>query len=133
MRRCFRMCRSRVLCSPPTRDLGMLLTGRSTVRLGEGMRADTKWMRQCASEMDSTASQIQRRLATADEGIGNLRSSAPGWSFTGSIGQLEERWENLNKLLRDDLGEAAENIRFNASKHDGNENWITETWQDIFQ
>jgi len=96
------------------------------------MEADTAWMRRAAKEMDSTASAIKRQLATGDKGLANLRSAAQGWTLLESLGQLEERWEDLNALLRDELGQAAENIRFNASKHDGNENWVTETWHDLW-
>lgn len=96
------------------------------------MKADTAWMRSAADEMDSTASAIKRQLATGDAGLASLRSAARGWTFLESLGQLEERWEDLNKLLRDELEQAAENIRFNAGKHDGNENWITETWHDLW-
>lgn len=96
------------------------------------MKADTDWMRRCAGEMDATATTIKRQLSTGDEALANLRAAAGGWTFLESLGQLEERWENLNKLLREELEEAGENIRFNASKHDGNENVITEMWHDIF-
>lgn len=99
---------------------------------GVVMEADTAWMRRSADELDATASAIQRQLATGDEGLASLRSAASGWTFLESLGQLEERWEELNKLLREELEQAAENIRFNASKHDGNENWVTETWHDLW-
>lgn len=96
------------------------------------MKADTDWMRRCAGEMDTTATAVKRQLATADQGVAGLRAAARGWTFLASLGQLEERWETLNKLLRDELEDAGENIRFNASKHDGNENIITETWHNLF-
>lgn len=96
------------------------------------MKADTAWMRSAANDLDSTASTIKRQLATADSGLAALKSAAQGWAFLESLGQLEERWEDLNGLLREELKDAAENVRFNASKHDGNENWVTETWHDLW-
>ncbi|MEU8568777.1 hypothetical protein AB0C51_10495 [Streptomyces pathocidini] len=107
-------------------------TGSAAWWEGGIVKADTAWMRSAAGELDATASAIKRHLATADEGLTKLRSAAQGWTFLESLGQLEERWEELNSLLRDELEQAAENIRFNASKHDGNENWITETWHDLW-
>lgn len=95
------------------------------------MEADTKWLQQCAGDVDSTAAAVKRQLSTADDGLASVRTAASGWTFLDSLGQLEERWEDLNKLLRDELEQAAENIRFNASKHDGNENWLTEMWHDM--
>jgi hypothetical protein len=95
------------------------------------VKADTKWMRQCAGDVDSTVETVKRQLSTGDDALAGLRAAAPGWTFLESLEQLGERWEDLNRLLRDELGEAAENIRFNASAHDGNENWLTEMWHDI--
>lgn len=95
------------------------------------MKADTAWMRRCAQDIDATASTVQRQLRPADNALHQLRGAAHGWTFLSSLSELEERWENLNKLLRDELEKAADNIRFNASKHDGNENVVTELWHDI--
>ncbi|WP_353945088.1 hypothetical protein ABII15_28340 [Streptomyces sp. HUAS MG91] len=44
---------------------------------------------------------------------------------------MEERWEDLNKVLRDEPELAAENIRFNASEYDGSENVLPELWHDL--
>lgn len=96
------------------------------------MEADTGWMRLRADDCDATANAIQKLLRTADESIDTLKGAAPGWSFLDSLGEMSTRWEDLNQLMRDELSEAAENIRFNASSHDGNENFITETWHKLW-
>ncbi|MFF9482750.1 hypothetical protein [Streptomyces sp. NPDC014733] len=96
------------------------------------MEADTHWMRQCADDMDATGGAVGKLLGNADGAVGALKGAAPGWTFTDSVDELSSRWETLNKLVRDELSEAAENIRFNASDIDGNENIITETLHNIF-
>ncbi|WP_420035857.1 hypothetical protein ACN2WE_29660 [Streptomyces sp. cg28] len=94
-------------------------------------KADTDWMRRRADDIDAVARQVKKQLGVADEAQTALRSGAAGWSFLGGLGQLEDRWEDLNKVLRDELEEAAENIRFNASEYGGNENVLTELWHDL--
>ncbi|MFG2227930.1 hypothetical protein [Streptomyces sp. NPDC048644] len=89
-------------------------------------------MRHCADDIDATADAVRKLLGSADGAVSTLKSAAPGWSFTGSVDEMSSRWETLNKVVRDELSEAAENIRFNASDHDGNENIITETWHNLF-
>ncbi|MGW1840789.1 hypothetical protein [Streptomyces sp. BBFR2] len=96
------------------------------------MEADTHWMRQCAEDIDATGSAVGKLLGNADGAVNALKSAAPGWTFTGSVDELSERWEKLNELVREELSDAAENIRFNASDIDGNENFITETLHNIF-
>jgi len=96
------------------------------------MKADTRWMRQCADDIDATAGSVRRLLGPADGAVSALKAAAPGWDFTGSVDEMSSRWETLNKVLCDELSKAAENIRFNASSHDGNENVITEMWHDLF-
>ncbi|MFD8565952.1 hypothetical protein [Streptomyces sp. NPDC057694] len=94
-------------------------------------KADTDWMRRRADDVDAVAQQVKKQLGVADDAEGELRAGAAGWAFLDGLGQLEERWEDLNKLLRDELDKAAENIRFNAGSYDGNENFLTELWHDI--
>ncbi|MEU5211747.1 hypothetical protein [Streptomyces sp. NPDC020742] len=96
------------------------------------MKADTRWMRQCADDIDATGGSVRKLLGPADGAVSTLKAAAPGWDFTGSVDEMSSRWETLNKVVRDELSEAAENIRFNASSHDGNENVITEMWHDLF-
>jgi hypothetical protein len=96
------------------------------------MEADTNWMRMIASDCEATANTVRQLLGPADTTVDMLKRGAPGWAFTGSLEEMMRRWEDLNKLLCDELSEAAENIRFNASSHDGNENFITETWHNLF-
>lgn len=100
--------------------------------MGDEVQADTGWMRRCAADCDATAEEIRRLLTPSDEAVAGMRSAATGWSFPGSLEELSSRWETLNELLRNELFEASENIRFNASSLDGNENVITEAWHDLF-
>ncbi|MCT9081456.1 hypothetical protein [Streptomyces fulvoviolaceus] len=94
-------------------------------------KADTDWMRRRADDMDSVIDQVRKQLGVADDARDDLESGgAEGWTYRHSLSTLEERWEDLNKLLRDELERAAENVRFNASSYDGNENMLTEAWHD---
>ncbi|NLU68674.1 hypothetical protein [Streptomyces sp. HNM0574] len=95
------------------------------------MEADTRWMRNAADDCDATANGIRKLLTEADDAVETLNRAAAGFDLLGGQVELSRRFELLNKLLRDELEEAAENIRFCASKHDGNENFVTETWHAL--
>ncbi|HEX6353179.1 hypothetical protein [Actinophytocola sp.] len=96
-----------------------------------GVKVDTGWLRLCASDCDGTATAVRNELRPADDAVTKMRNAAPGWAFLGSLDQLSERWENLNKLLRDELSRAAEEFRFSASDYDGNENWVERKFHEI--
>lgn len=100
--------------------------------MSDGVKADTSWMRARADECTGTASAVQRLLGPADDAQAGLKRAAADWAFLGSLDEMKGRWEDLNSLLREELEDAAENIRFCASSHDGNENIITEIWHDLF-
>lgn len=89
-----------------------------------GYQVDTGWLRICAADCDGTTSAIRGQLDPADQAVSTLRSAAPGWTFLDSLDELGNRWEKLNKLLRDELDAAAEEFRYSASNYDGHENWF---------
>jgi hypothetical protein len=103
-----------------------------------GYEVDTNWLKMCANDCDSTASAVRGELGPADDAVSTLRDSAPGWVFLDSLDEMSERWEKLNKLLRSELEQAAEEFRFSASNYDGHENWFerkfhgaTAGWDDV--
>lgn len=76
----------------------------------------------CAADCDSTAAAIRKLPGPADDAVDSLRRAASGWGFLGSLDEMTERWETLNKLLRDELEEVAEDIRFCVNDYDGRSN-----------
>jgi hypothetical protein len=98
-----------------------------------GYTVDTGWLRLCANDCDSTASAVQSQLAPADQAVNQMRNAAAGWSFPGSLDGMRERWENLNTVLHNELGRAAEEFRYSASDYDGQENWVEREFHEFGQ
>jgi Excreted virulence factor EspC, type VII ESX diderm len=99
--------------------------------VSDAIKADTAWMRALAQQCDETAAAVQRQLGPAGHATDELRHAAPGWAFLGSLGEMRYRWEALNKLLRDELGKVAEDIRFAAGEYDWAEQNIGEAWRRL--
>lgn len=96
-----------------------------------GTEVDTNWLRACAGDCDSTGSAVQGQLTPADDATNKLRNAAPGWAFLGSLDPMNERWEKLNKLLRDELSRAAGEFRYSASNYDGHENFFERQFHEL--
>ncbi|WP_055485402.1 hypothetical protein [Streptomyces sp. WMMB 322] len=60
----------------------------------------------------------------AEDARTGLARAADGWRFAGSLDELEERWEALNKVVVRRLDQAAENFRLSADAYDANETSI---------
>lgn len=95
------------------------------------VEVSTDWLRMCAKDCDGTVSAVRAELTPADDAVSEMRNAAPGWRFLDSLDELSERWENLNNLLREQLGRAADEFRFSASNYDGHENWFERTFHEL--
>lgn len=93
--------------------------------MGAEIVFDETWMRQQARECRSGADAINRLLAPADRTVGEIKAAANGWGFLGSLDEMTRRWEDLNKLLREELGEVADKIDECAGNHGRSENAIS--------
>lgn len=96
-----------------------------------GMKVDTQWLRMVAGDCDGTASAVRGQLGPADNAANTLKQAAPGWSFLGSLDDLNDRFEKLNELLRQELDHAAEEFRYSASDYDGRENFFERQFHKI--
>jgi hypothetical protein len=103
-----------------------------------GTEVDTNWLRMVAGDCESTSSGVRGQLQPADDAVNTIKQAAPGWSFLGSLDDMNGRWEKLNEVLRKELDHAAEEFKFSAENYDGRENWFqrqfheaTAGWDDV--
>ncbi|MQY13777.1 hypothetical protein SRB5_39310 [Streptomyces sp. RB5] len=68
---------------------------------------------------DNAGDALRRTLPEASDAFAELKQAAPGWSFTGSVPQMQQRWEALNKYLRSQLTQGAESFRLSAGEYHG--------------
>jgi hypothetical protein len=95
------------------------------------VQVDTEWLRTCAKDCEGTESAIRGELTAADGAVSKMRSTAEGWAFLGSLDEMSERWEALNKLLRDELSRAAEEFSFSSQNYRGIEHFIERRFHEI--
>ena len=83
-------------------------------------------MRQRADDCETVRDGINGLLRPADETINTLRRAADGWTFLDSLDEMTDRWQGLNKLLRNELDKSADKIRECADNHGRSESFIEE-------
>jgi hypothetical protein len=81
----------------------------------------SSFLRARADVCDSTSQIIRKTRGAAEDANGDLAKAAPGWSFVGSIDDMQSRWEGLLKVVTGRLDEAARNFRDSADAYDQNE------------
>lgn len=99
---------------------------------GPDIGVSTSWLRKRAEDCDDSSDRIRKLCGPAKDAFGDLRRAAPEWGFLDSIPEMERRWEDLNKLLRDRLGESAQNFRDCADNHDENESSMAASFNRLF-
>ncbi|MGI5458452.1 hypothetical protein ACQEWB_35810 [Streptomyces sp. CA-249302] len=82
---------------------------------------NSSFLRDRADVCDSTSEIIRKTRGPAEDADGDLVKAAAGWSFAGSIDDMQRRWEDLLKVVTDRLDEAAQNFRDSADAYDRNE------------
>ncbi|MGR6973087.1 hypothetical protein ACU639_26435 [Streptomyces cynarae] len=81
----------------------------------------SSFLRARAGVCDSTSEILRKTRGAAEDADGDLAKAAPGWSFVGSIDDMQHRWEGLLKVVTGRLDEAAQNFRDSADAYDRNE------------
>lgn len=92
--------------------------------MGDNIIFDETWMRQRASDCRSTADGVRTLLGPADEAVGLIKRAANAWGFLSSLDEMRQRWEDLNKLLHDELNDSADKIDECAGNHGRHEDAI---------
>jgi len=85
--------------------------------MGDKIIFDPQWMRQRAADCETGKNAVKGLLKPADDTVGKLKKAANGWTFLGSLDQMMKRWEDLNKLLQDELNDSANKIKECAAHH----------------
>lgn len=85
---------------------------------------DETWMRQRADDCRGTANAIKGLLDPADKMVGRIKTAASGWGFLESLDEMMKRWEDLNKLLREELEGSAKKIDECAGNHGRSEDTL---------
>jgi hypothetical protein len=88
---------------------------------GADLGVTPSWLRQRADACDETSVAVNALCGAADDTFEPLRRAAPGWEFVNSVDDMQGRWDDLNALLRQRLGEAAENFRLSADAYSDTE------------
>ncbi|MFF4805669.1 hypothetical protein ACFY1U_46090 [Streptomyces sp. NPDC001351] len=81
----------------------------------------SSFLRARADDCETTSGLLRRTGGPAEDSFRDLAKAAPGWSFVGSIDDMQHRWEDLLKVVTDRLDTAARNFRDSADAYDGNE------------
>ncbi|GDY33307.1 hypothetical protein [Gandjariella thermophila] len=103
--------------------------------MGEGaanVSVTTDWLRKRADDCDDCANAIGQQLGPASDACETIRQAAPGWEFVNSLPDMRTRWEELNNLLRERLGDGAKKFRACADQYDHNESAISTLLHAIF-
>jgi hypothetical protein len=88
-------------------------------------------MRQRADDCETIRDGINGLLRPADETVDTLKRAAAGWTFLGSLDEMMDRWQELNKLVRGELDESADKIRECADNHGRSESFIEDVIHTI--
>ena len=99
--------------------------------MGDEIIFDAPWMRQRAADCDAGKNTIKGLLSPADGTVGKLKSAAPGWTFIDSLDDMMKRWEDLNKLLQDELDDSANKIRECADHHGKGESFLEKAFDKL--
>lgn len=84
----------------------------------------SSFLRRRADDCETASEIIRKTRGVAEDARTGLARAADGWRFVGSLDELEERWEALNKVVVRRLDQAAENFRLSADAYDANETSI---------
>jgi hypothetical protein len=84
---------------------------------GPDIGVTPNWLRARAQDCEATADAIKSTYGPSQDTFEELAWAAPGWRFVQSIDEMQGRWNDLNKLLRDRLARAAENFRMSADSY----------------
>ncbi|WP_420035846.1 hypothetical protein ACN2WE_29605 [Streptomyces sp. cg28] len=85
------------------------------------MGVSSSFLRKRAEECETASGLVRTTLGAAADAGEDLARAADGWAFVGSAGELQDRWEALNKMVRQRLDQAAINFRLSADAYDENE------------
>jgi hypothetical protein len=85
---------------------------------------DETWMQQRADDCRGTSNGTRGLLGPADGTVDKIKATASGWGFLGSLDKMMDRWEDLNKLLREELEDSAEKIDECAGNHGRSEDTL---------
>ncbi|WP_128435279.1 hypothetical protein [Streptomyces cyaneus] len=81
----------------------------------------SSFLRKRADECETASEIIRKTRGVADDASTGLARAADGWSFVGSLDELQGRWEALNRHVVQRLDQAAANFRLSADAYDANE------------
>ncbi|GAA1195810.1 hypothetical protein F4556_003705 [Kitasatospora gansuensis] len=90
------------------------------------------WLRQRGADCDRFAEQLGQQRGPGLAACDALSGAAEGWEFKGSLDQLADRWEDLNKLLEQRMSKVADNFRDSGGNWDDHENGIVEFFRGLF-
>ncbi|UNO39449.1 hypothetical protein [Streptomyces sp. MST-110588] len=81
----------------------------------------TSFLRRRAEACETASETIRKTRGVAGDAGTSLTRAADGWKFTGSLDELQSRWESLNTFIVRRLDQGATNFRLSADAYDANE------------
>jgi hypothetical protein len=81
----------------------------------------SSFLRKRADDCETASEVIRKTRGVAEDASAGLARAADGWNFVGSLDELQDRWEALNKYVVQRLDQGAANFRLSADAYDANE------------
>ncbi|TDD06917.1 hypothetical protein E1181_11535 [Saccharopolyspora terrae] len=89
-------------------------------------------LRGWSGDCTDVANRIKSQLEPADSACADVRKALDDWDIADGVSGLQQRWEALNELLRDELDDAAEAFEESADQYDDDELRIVEWFRHLF-
>ncbi|WP_329456281.1 hypothetical protein [Streptomyces sp. NBC_01497] len=88
------------------------------------MGVSSSYLRSRADACEACKDQVRTTCAGAEDADQELARQDQGWSFIAGLQEMQARWEALNAVIADRLGQASLNFRDSADAFDANETAI---------